>query len=112
MLFREPFLVVGFFYLIFLTAIIYVRMDFSISRDEAAESKMKVSSYVDQAQNLLDSRTALYQAYKDAVDKYKVREPGVILITNSKDEIFYSGCCILLLVIENSHVHNLSRVVT
>lgn len=72
MLLREPFLVVGFFFLIFMFVILYVRLDFSISRDEAAESKMKVSSCVEKAQSLLDSRTALYQAYKDAVDKYKV----------------------------------------
>lgn len=75
MLLREPLLLVGFFYVIFVFVIIYVRLDFSISRDEAAEAKMRVSSYVDKAQNALDSRTALYQAYKDAADKYKVINP-------------------------------------
>ena len=71
-LFREPLMVVAFFYCIFLFVIVYVRLDFSISRDEAAESKLKVASYVESAQSVLDRRSALYQAYDDAVNKYKV----------------------------------------
>jgi len=70
-LFREPLMVVAFFYCIFLFVIVYVRLDFSISRDEAAESKLKVASYVESAQSVLDRRSALYQAYDDAVNKYK-----------------------------------------
>ncbi|XP_067928815.1 dolichyl-diphosphooligosaccharide--protein glycosyltransferase subunit 1-like [Watersipora subatra] len=70
-LLREPLMVVGFFYLIFLFVIIYVRLDFSISRDEAAESKLKVASYIESVQSVLDRRSALYQAYDDAVNKYK-----------------------------------------
>ncbi|KAF6028879.1 RPN1 [Bugula neritina] len=70
-LLREPMMVVGFFYLIFLFVIVYVRLDFSISRDEAAESKLKVASYIESAQSVLDRRSALYQAYDDAVNKYK-----------------------------------------
>ena len=65
-------MVVAFFYCIFLFVIVYVRLDFSISRDEAAESKLKVASYVESAQSVLDRRSALYQAYDDAVNKYKV----------------------------------------
>jgi len=72
LLFREPLLVVGFFYLIFLFVIVYVRLDFSISRDDAAESKLKVACYVENAQNILDRRSALYQSYDDAINKYKV----------------------------------------
>lgn len=67
-------MVVAFFYCIFLFVIVYVRLDFSISRDEAAESKLKVASYVESAQSVLDRRSALYQAYDDAVNKYKVRK--------------------------------------
>lgn len=65
-------MVVAFFYCIFLFVIVYVRLDFSISRDEAAEAKLKVASYVESAQSVLDRRSALYQAYDDAVNKYKV----------------------------------------
>lgn len=71
-LLREPFLVVSFFYVIFVVVIIYVRLDFSISRDVAAEAKLKAAGHVENAQALLDSRTALYQSYNDATNKYKV----------------------------------------
>lgn len=73
-LLREPMMVVGFFYLIFVFVIVYVRLDFAISRDEAAESKLKVASYIESAQSVLDRRSALYQAYDDAVNKYKVKK--------------------------------------
>ena len=39
---NEPLLLVSAFFLLYLATIIYVRLDFSISRDEDAESKMKV----------------------------------------------------------------------
>lgn len=38
----EPLLLVSAFLLLFLVSIIYVRLDFSITRDETAESRMKV----------------------------------------------------------------------
>merc|ERR1719225_212076 len=38
----EPLLLVSAFFLLYLVTIIYVRLDFSITRDETAESKMKV----------------------------------------------------------------------
>lgn len=72
-------MVVAFFYCIFVFVIVYVRLDFSISRDEAAESKLKVASYVENAQSVLDRRSALYQAYDDAVNKYKVSHTAFIL---------------------------------
>ena len=34
---QEPLLVVGFFFLLFLTAIIYVRLDFSLTKVSAAD---------------------------------------------------------------------------
>ena len=34
---QEPLLVVGFFFLLFLTAIIYVRLDFSLTKVRAAD---------------------------------------------------------------------------
>ena len=38
----EPLLLVAAFFLMYLMAIIYVRLDFSITLDEGAETKMKV----------------------------------------------------------------------
>ncbi|XP_060587846.1 dolichyl-diphosphooligosaccharide--protein glycosyltransferase subunit 1-like [Ruditapes philippinarum] len=70
-LLQEPLLVVGAFYLLFCLVIIYVRMDFSITKDEAKESKMRVASLVEEVQSAQDKRSALYQSYDDAIDKFK-----------------------------------------
>ncbi|XP_022300002.2 dolichyl-diphosphooligosaccharide--protein glycosyltransferase subunit 1-like [Crassostrea virginica] len=71
LLLQEPLLVVGAFYLLFLAVIVYVRMDFSITKDEAKESKMRVASLVEEVQSSHDRRSALYQSYDDAINKYK-----------------------------------------
>ncbi|XP_052782111.1 dolichyl-diphosphooligosaccharide--protein glycosyltransferase subunit 1-like [Mya arenaria] len=70
-LLQEPLLVVGAFYLMFVLVIIYVRMDFSITKDEAKESKMRVASLLEEVQSAQDRRSALYQSYDDAIDKFK-----------------------------------------
>jgi len=71
MLLQEPLLVVGAFYLLFLAVIIYVRMDFSISKDEASESRMRAAGLVEEVLRLLDRRSGLYNVYMDAISKYK-----------------------------------------
>lgn len=71
MLLQEPLLVVMAFYLLFVLVIIYVRLDFSITKDEAKESKMRVASFIEDVQSTQDKRSALYQSYDDAVDKLK-----------------------------------------
>lgn len=70
-LLQEPFLVVGAFYLLFLAVIIYVRLDFSITKDEAKESRMRVASLVEDVQSTQDRRSALYQSYDDAINRFK-----------------------------------------
>lgn len=70
-LLQEPLLVVGAFYLLFVLVIVYVRLDFSITKDEAKESKMRVASLVEEVQSAQDKRSALYQSYDDAIDKFK-----------------------------------------
>lgn len=71
LLLQEPLLVVGAFYLLFIIVIIYVRLDFSITKDEVKESKMRVASLVEEVQNAQDKRSALYQSYDDAINKFK-----------------------------------------
>lgn len=70
-LLQEPLLVVGAFYLLFVLVIIYVRLDFAITKDEVKESKMRVASLVEEVQSAQDKRSALYQSYDDAIDKFK-----------------------------------------
>lgn len=70
-LLHEPLLVVAAFYLLFLTVIVYVRMDFSITKDEATESRLRVAGLIEQIQGIHDRRSALYQSYDDAINKFK-----------------------------------------
>lgn len=84
LLLQEPLLVVGAFYLLFLTVIIYVRLDFSISKDEASESKMRVAGLLEQVQGVQDCRSALYQSYDDAINKFKASKDTASFQANKK----------------------------
>lgn len=68
---QEPLLVVLAFYLLFLLVIIYVRLDFAITKDEASECKMKVSGFCEQLQVHHDKRTTIYQRYEQAINNFK-----------------------------------------
>lgn len=84
LLLQEPLLLVGAFYLLFLVIIIYVRLDFAITKDEAKESRMRVSSLIDEVQNIHDRRSALYQSYDDAINKFKSSKDLTAFQTNRK----------------------------
>merc|ERR1712002_295271 len=83
-LLQEPLLVVGAFYLLFIIVIIYVRLDFSITKDEASESRMRIASLIEQIQGIQDRRSALYQSYDDAVNKFKSSKDAVVFNANRK----------------------------
>ncbi|BFZ08868.1 hypothetical protein BsWGS_11907 [Bradybaena similaris] len=83
-LLQEPLLVVGAFYLLFLAVIIYVRLDFAITKDEAKESRMRVSSLIDEVQSAHDRRSALYQSYDDAINKYKSSKDMAAFVSSRK----------------------------
>lgn len=68
---QEPLLVVGAFYLLFLLVIIYVRLDFCISKDEASESKLRVSGICDKILAHQDKRADTYNALDSALTKLK-----------------------------------------
>lgn len=83
-LIQEPLLVVGAFYLLFIIVIIYVRLDFAITKDEAKESRLRVSNLVDEVQNAHDRRSALYQSYDDAINKFKASKDSTAFVANRK----------------------------
>ncbi|GFQ66461.1 dolichyl-diphosphooligosaccharide--protein glycosyltransferase subunit 1 [Trichonephila clavata] len=68
---QEPFLVVVALYILFLAVIIYVRLDFSITRDPSKESKLRVSGFIETIHNLCDNRTVIYAKFDDALNKFK-----------------------------------------
>lgn len=67
----EPLSVIIAFYVLFAAVIVYVRLDFAITKDEASESRMRVAGLVEEVQAAHDRRSALYQAYEDAINKFK-----------------------------------------
>ncbi|XP_072181810.1 dolichyl-diphosphooligosaccharide--protein glycosyltransferase subunit 1-like [Diadema setosum] len=71
LLLQEPLLVVGAFYLLFVTIIILVRLDFSISKDEVSESRLKVASLVEEVASQQAKRGRLTKRYEDAISKFK-----------------------------------------
>lgn len=84
LLLQEPFLVVGAFYLLFVVVIIYVRLDFSITKDEAKESRMRVASLVEEVQSTQDRRSALYQSYDDAINRFKTSKDVNAFVASRK----------------------------
>ncbi|KAM9408110.1 dolichyl-diphosphooligosaccharide--protein glycosyltransferase subunit 1 [Pholidichthys leucotaenia] len=68
---QEPLLVVGAFYILFFTVIIYVRLDFAITKDPAAEVRMKVASITEQVLTLVNKRLGLYRHMDEVVNRYK-----------------------------------------
>ncbi|KAL4656008.1 dolichyl-diphosphooligosaccharide-protein glycosyltransferase subunit 1 [Arapaima gigas] len=76
---QEPLLVVGAFYIMFFTVIIYVRLDFSITKDPAAEVRMKVASITEQVLTLVNKRLGLYRHMDEVVNRYKQsRDTGAL----------------------------------
>lgn len=84
LLLQEPLLVVGAFYLLFLVVIIYVRLDFSITKDEAKESRLRVASMIEEVQSTQDRRSALYQSYDDAINKFKTTKDSAAFQASRK----------------------------
>lgn len=68
---QEPLIVTVALYLLFLLVIMYVRLDLSISKDEAGESKLRVSGVVDKLLNFLDNRANTYSQMDDQLNKLK-----------------------------------------
>lgn len=68
---QEPLLVVVALFLLFVCVIIYVRLDFSISRDEAGESKMRVAGLVEKVVSRQDARAFTYQQQEEFLARLK-----------------------------------------
>lgn len=74
---QEPLLVVVVLYLLFLLVVIYVRLDFTISKDPAQESKLQVGGLLEKVASLQDRRADVYAQYDAALGKYKASKDNV-----------------------------------
>jgi len=67
----EPLMLVVAFFIFFMFAFIYVRLDFSISKDEGQEVRLKVAGVAEKICGHQDRRWANYEKFDDALVKLK-----------------------------------------
>ncbi|XKL65763.1 hypothetical protein PGB90_009183 [Kerria lacca] len=67
----EPLLIIGFLYILFLTIIVYVRLDFSLSKDEDTEQKLRVCGLCSRVINFEHKKLKLYQSFEDKLSALK-----------------------------------------
>lgn len=67
----EPPLVVAAFHILFFTVVIYIRLDFSVAKDPAAEARMKVACIAEQILTLVSKRLGLYGHFDKTISGYK-----------------------------------------
>lgn len=53
-------------------------------QDEASESRMRVAGLIEQIQGVQDRRSALYQSYDDAINKFKSSKEQSSFLANSE----------------------------
>ena len=70
-LLREPLMIITGLMIIFLSVILFVRMDFSISIDNMAEAKMRVAGAIEQVFALENKREVLCNKLEDAVASFR-----------------------------------------
>nr|CAG4640798.1 EOG090X04O4 [Eulimnadia texana] len=68
---QEPLLCVAAFFLLFLAVIVYVRLDFSLTTDEASESKLRAAGIAETVRERHEHRLSLYEKYEELLAKLK-----------------------------------------
>ncbi|XP_002157282.1 dolichyl-diphosphooligosaccharide--protein glycosyltransferase subunit 1 isoform X1 [Hydra vulgaris] len=81
LLLQEPILCVAAFYILFISVICIMRLDFSITKDAVNESRMKVASLVESLLAACDRRTGLNSSFDSALDNFK----------QSKDQVSFTS---------------------
>jgi len=68
---QEPLLCVLAFFILFVTAIIYTRLDFSISKDEANENRLRTAGMAEVLRGRYLKRMSLYHQFEEQIQKLK-----------------------------------------
>ncbi|XP_011869468.1 PREDICTED: dolichyl-diphosphooligosaccharide--protein glycosyltransferase subunit 1 [Vollenhovia emeryi] len=79
---QEPLMIVLALWLMFLAVIVYVRCDFSIDKDEASESKLRIAGQCEKVLAVQDRRIATY---------YSLEEQLACLKTSKDTNVFLSA---------------------
>ncbi len=81
---REPLLLIVAFFLFFFLTIIYVRLDFAITKDEGSETRMKVAGICERLLSHQDRRNAAYASFDDALARLKSSKDAVAFANAAK----------------------------
>lgn len=68
---HEPLIVIVAIYILFLTVIIWVRLDFSIAKDEHTETRQRISGIVNAILHHFERRASIYSAWDENLNKLK-----------------------------------------
>lgn len=81
---QEPLLVAVALYLLFLLVITYVRLDFSIDKDEASESKLRIAGQCEKILAAQDRRVTSYNELDDQLAYLKANKDTNAFLTAAK----------------------------
>lgn len=81
---QEPMLVAIALYLLFLMVIAYVRLDFSIDKDEASESRLRIAGQCEKILAAQDSRVTSYNELDDQLVYLKANKDANAFLTAMK----------------------------
>jgi len=82
----EPFMIIVSLYILFLIVIVWMRLDFTIAKDAATESRLKVAGYVENINDVHGNRSNAYEQMIDAINKYRSSK-DVTALNNSRKKI-------------------------
>ncbi|KAI4504189.1 hypothetical protein M0802_000660 [Mischocyttarus mexicanus] len=81
---QEPLLVALALYLLFLLVITYVRLDFSIDKDEISESKLRIAGQCEKILAAQDRRVTTYNELEDQLNYVKTNKDANAFLSNVK----------------------------
>lgn len=70
-MFHEPLIVIVAIYILFLTVIIWVRLDFSIAKDGHSETRQRISGIMNAIVHHIERRTSVYNSWDETLKKLK-----------------------------------------
>jgi len=70
-MFHEPLILIAAIYILFLTVIVWVRLDFSIAKDGHSETRQRVSGIMNAIVQHIERRASVYNSWDEALNKLK-----------------------------------------
>lgn len=70
-MFHEPLIVIVAIYILFLTVIIWVRLDFSIAKDGHSETRQRISGIISAIIHHFEKKASIYSSWDDILNKLK-----------------------------------------